>query len=98
MEPGFYFTALVFAVATLHLINRAVFYVNSIFLASGMKPNHPAKTANQRDDWYMFFHRSALYGNMGKQATKRSTNNTTSSPPECFQRRDPRPALRKQII
>lgn len=68
MESGFYLTALVFAVAILHLITRGVDSFRHHFKA--LNPNS-SKAENKRSDWYMFFHCSALTGETQEQVVRK---------------------------
>jgi hypothetical protein len=95
MEPGLYLTTLVFAVAALHLINKAVTYVSGFLAASGMRSNKSRKVPAHRDDWYMFFHRSDLLGKPENKNKKKNTSISSSS--TKYKRRDSRPALRRHL-
>lgn len=99
MEPGFCMTTLVFAVAVLHLINKTIAYVSRFLAASGRTSNEPRKGSVQRDDWYMFFHRSDLLGKLEvKHEIRRKNTSITSSSTKKQKKRDPRPALRRHFI
>lgn len=94
MEPGFYLTALVFAVAALHLITRGVslFHRNTKVSRPGMD-----KSANKRSDWYMFFHCSDLTGEK-KQTTVSNRNDSNKSISRGKNKvKDIRPALRSNL-
>jgi hypothetical protein len=97
MEPGIYLTALVFAVAALHLINKVVTYASSFRAASDIRPDKSTKASTQRDDWYMFFHRSDLTGEPEKKTKNKQENKKIGSSPGNYQRRDSRPALRRHL-
>lgn len=97
METGYYLATLVFAVAALHLINRAVKYVSSYRAASGMRSNESIKVPVKRDDWYMFFHRSDLTGKPEKRNETKPKKSSISSSLVKHTRRDSRPALRKHL-
>lgn len=98
MEPGFYLTTLVFAIAALHLINKVVTFVTGFRASSGMRPSESSKQPVQRDDWYMFFHRSDLTGKpVDKNETKRENALINSSSSGKHKRRDSRPTLRRHL-
>jgi len=98
MEPGFYLTTLVFAVAVLHLINRAVTSVTRFLAASDLRLNESRKKPVQRDDWYMFFHRSDLIGKPKEKNNTNRNNMSISSPSSEKQKRcDSRPVLRRHL-
>jgi len=97
MEPGFYLTTLVFAVAALHLINKSITYVSGFLAASGMRSNESRKVPAKRDDWYMFFHLSDLIGKPEKKNETKPENTSISSSLGKHKRRDSRPALRRQL-
>lgn len=98
MEPGIYLTALVFAVAGLHLLNKTITHVSKFLAASGMMKNESASNVpTYRDDWYMFFHRSDLTGEPKKTMKKSKDNKNISSSSGKYKRRDSRPVLRSYL-
>jgi hypothetical protein len=98
MEPGFYLTTLVFAVAVLHLLNRTVTSVARFLAASGLRSNESRDKPGQRDDWYMFFHRSDLIGKPKKKDNTSKINMSIRPPFSEKQKRcDSRPVLRRHL-
>jgi len=98
MEPGIYFTALVLAVAGLHLLNKVVTYVSSFRAASGLRQNSSKKASTQRVDWFVFFRCSDLTGEPEKKVrNKQQVNKHISSSPSNHKRRDRRPVLRRHL-
>jgi hypothetical protein len=97
MEPGIYFTTLVFAVGALHLLSKVVAYVTGYLAASGLRPDKSSRVPAHRDDWYMFFHRSDLTGEPEKKTKNKQENKKIGSSPGNYQRRDSRPALRRHL-
>lgn len=58
MESGIYLSAMVFGVGLMHLVVRA-----ASMMSNGKRTGQQKTKSNaQRDDWYMFFHRSQLTG------------------------------------
>lgn len=95
MEPGIYLTALVFAVSALHLLNNVIRYVSSFHAASAKRPDESSKQPAHRDDWYMFFHRSDLTGDVKKKIRTTQGSTIISSSRSKNKRRDSRPALHR---
>jgi hypothetical protein len=96
MEPGIYFTALVFAVGALHLLSKVVAHVTGYLAASGLRPDKSKRLPAHRDDWYVFFHRSDLTGESQKKTKKKQQNKSANSSAGKYQRPDSRPELRRQ--
>ena len=97
MEPGMYLTALVFAVAVLHLLNNMIRYVGSFRATSGKRSNVSSKLPTHRDDWYMFFYRSSLTGKAEKKIRNTQGKTTISSSFKRNKKRDSRPVLRHYL-
>lgn len=95
MEPGIYLTILVFAVAALHLTNKAVTFVIRYNAASSIKAHKAKKAPTHRDDWYMFFHQSDLTGNLKHKTTNKQGNKKINT--GKHQRSDSRPVLRSHL-
>lgn len=95
MEPGIYLTTLVFAVAALHLINKAATFVIRYRAASSKKVHEVRKAPAHRDDWYMFFHQSDLTGDLKHKTTNKQGNKKINT--EKQQRGDSRPVLRNHL-
>lgn len=94
MEPGFYFTALVFAVAALDLITRGVSFFHRNSMAS--RPGK-GKSVNKRSDWYVFFYCSDLTGEK-KQTTVSNKNDKDITKGKRKSRvKDSRPSLRSNL-
>lgn len=94
MEPGFYLTILVFAVAALHLVAQGIdAYRRSGKTAIKAKPITPAK----RSDWYMFFHCSALTGETKEKAVASEQNRDISTNKGASKVKDSRPSLRSNL-
>ncbi|BHH82436.1 hypothetical protein [Desulforhopalus sp. 52FAK] len=94
MEPGFYLTALVFAVAILHLITRGVVSFRHHFKA--LSPTS-SKAQNKRSDWYMFFHCSALTGETQEQVVRKGKDKNISVRRGKSKAKDSRVLLRSYL-
>jgi hypothetical protein len=95
MEPGMYMTGIVFAIGALHLVTRVVTYVSRYYAESASVQARAKKAPVQRDDWYMFFHRSQLTGEPEKNNITRPIAVQPSVSSRINKRRDSRPALRR---
>lgn len=96
MEPGIYLTTLVFAVAALHLINKAATFAIRYRAASSKKAHEVRKAPAHRDDWYMFFHQSDLTGDLKHKTTNKQ--GTKKINPGKHRRNDSRPVLRNHLM
>lgn len=94
MESGFYLTALVFAVAILHLITRGVDSYRRHFNA--LRPNR-SKASNKRGDWHLFFHCSALTGVTQEQAARNGKDKNLSVRREKSKAKESRSLLRSNL-
>lgn len=72
MEPGYSLTILVCAVGALHLAWRAGAYMSK-YIASSKGLQAGAAKSVKRDDWYMFFHRSDLTGELSEKVSGQPT-------------------------
>lgn len=94
MEPGFYLTTLVFAVAALHLVSRGIdAYRRNVKTAAKAK----SKTPKKRSDWYMFFHCSALTGETKEKTVRSEKYKDISANKGTSKVKDSRPSLRSNL-
>ena len=88
MEPSILFAQLVLGLCAIHLISRSSEHIAK-WWAKNRPENTPAKKVI-RDDWYVFFRCSDLWG---KDPGKKM-NQTTKFADKAQTRRDKRPAAR----
>ena len=62
MESGMYFAVFVFGIGAMHLVWKAVAYMDKMSNTLGLSRMNAKKLRTKRADWYMFFHISDLTG------------------------------------
>ncbi len=96
MGPEIYFTALVFAIGALDIVWRAASAISKK-MDLGQSTQGTAKKVI-RDDWYMFFHRSALLGPLADETEETgSTSSRKSTPVTKPKRKDRRTPARLNV-
>lgn len=75
MEPGMYFTLLVFSVAGLQLVWQAAARLSKWLGMSNQNLMYGNRRQAKRDDWYVFFHRSDLTGSLNETSSVDTTVN-----------------------